>query len=420
MSDLAKTPGEIEDVLASVRRLVSDHAPARDDAPQRAAEAQSEEASSEAPASEPEQPNALVLTPSFRVTDPEDPWVPVPETSDAPEPQADAASDAEDLVSELMNADSEGNAAAEPHADTSVESEPAPEARDDADWQPDDRLASFDVVGSVDGDAVEDDRPLPEPWVDGQGDAEAAPTQPEDAVTEPLRLDGAHATDADFEPESDPADFESETGDDDWPESSAEAALLTLVARREPFSEASDAEAEPSKDDAEPEGNADTSEAVAADGEDAPADAEPEGDAEQPDAATVAPTEAAFAPVEDQHTSDATPHLREVGTLDVDEVARSNEEPAADEHAASEAPQPEPRHPEEPAADPVEDLGDERSPFTFPETDEGILDEDTLREIIVEVVREELQGVLGQRITRNVRKMVRREIRLALAAEDLE
>jgi hypothetical protein len=50
----------------------------------------------------------------------------------------------------------------------------------------------------------------------------------------------------------------------------------------------------------------------------------------------------------------------------------------------------------------------------------GLLDEDTLRDIIADVVREELQGVLGQRITRNVRKMVRREIRLALAAGELD
>ena len=70
--------------------------------------------------------------------------------------------------------------------------------------------------------------------------------------------------------------------------------------------------------------------------------------------------------------------------------------------------------------DEIEDLGEESTPFSFPDTEEGILDEETLRDIIAEVVREELQGALGQRITRNVRKMVRREIRLALAAEDLE
>lgn len=48
------------------------------------------------------------------------------------------------------------------------------------------------------------------------------------------------------------------------------------------------------------------------------------------------------------------------------------------------------------------------------------ISEDALRKMIAEVVREELQGVLGERITRNVRKMVRREIYKALAEQDLE
>ena len=44
-----------------------------------------------------------------------------------------------------------------------------------------------------------------------------------------------------------------------------------------------------------------------------------------------------------------------------------------------------------------------------------ILDEAMLREIVAKVLREELQGPLGERITRNVRKMVRREIARALS-----
>ncbi len=69
--------------------------------------------------------------------------------------------------------------------------------------------------------------------------------------------------------------------------------------------------------------------------------------------------------------------------------------------------------------DQVEDLGYSGATFGFGD-DDSVLDEEVLREIIAQVVREELQGVLGQRITRNVRKMVRREIRLALAAEELD
>ncbi|MFU8882786.1 MAG: hypothetical protein ACNA7Q_10495 [Rhodobacterales bacterium] len=52
--------------------------------------------------------------------------------------------------------------------------------------------------------------------------------------------------------------------------------------------------------------------------------------------------------------------------------------------------------------------------------DETILDEEMLRELVTDIVRQELQGALGERITRNVRKLVRREIHRALASHDLE
>ena len=44
------------------------------------------------------------------------------------------------------------------------------------------------------------------------------------------------------------------------------------------------------------------------------------------------------------------------------------------------------------------------------EDDEVLLDEETLREIVAEIVREELKGAFGEQITRNIRKLVRREI----------
>lgn len=43
-----------------------------------------------------------------------------------------------------------------------------------------------------------------------------------------------------------------------------------------------------------------------------------------------------------------------------------------------------------------------------------------LRELVVEIVREELNGVLGDRITQNVRKLVRREIHRVLTIQDLD
>ena len=46
------------------------------------------------------------------------------------------------------------------------------------------------------------------------------------------------------------------------------------------------------------------------------------------------------------------------------------------------------------------------------------LDEDVLRDMVAEIVRKELQGALGERITRNVRKLVRREIhRIVMSRE---
>jgi len=47
-------------------------------------------------------------------------------------------------------------------------------------------------------------------------------------------------------------------------------------------------------------------------------------------------------------------------------------------------------------------------------------DEVALRALVARVVREELQGDLVQRITSNLRKLVRREIRMILAAEKLD
>ncbi|MBW6418284.1 hypothetical protein [Celeribacter sp. PS-C1] len=52
--------------------------------------------------------------------------------------------------------------------------------------------------------------------------------------------------------------------------------------------------------------------------------------------------------------------------------------------------------------------------------DEEILDEEALREMIAQVIREELQGELGQRITRNVRSLVRREVQRALTLREFE
>lgn len=50
----------------------------------------------------------------------------------------------------------------------------------------------------------------------------------------------------------------------------------------------------------------------------------------------------------------------------------------------------------------------------------GTIDEEALRELVRDIIREELQGTLGERITRNVRKLVRAEVARALAVRDFE
>ena len=53
-------------------------------------------------------------------------------------------------------------------------------------------------------------------------------------------------------------------------------------------------------------------------------------------------------------------------------------------------------------------------------TELAVLDEAALQEIVRQMIRHELQGDLGERITRNVRKLVRAEINRALIARDLD
>ena len=75
----------------------------------------------------------------------------------------------------------------------------------------------------------------------------------------------------------------------------------------------------------------------------------------------------------------------------------------------------EPRPEPEPHAEPEDD---DDAPDLLAE--DPVLDEAALRDLVAEIVRQELQGALGERITRNVRKLVRREIQRAMTLQDLE
>lgn len=67
---------------------------------------------------------------------------------------------------------------------------------------------------------------------------------------------------------------------------------------------------------------------------------------------------------------------------------------------------------------PLERAMDEDLPDLFNPLATSEFDVDALRDIVAELVREELRGVLGERMTRNIRALVRAEIRRILEADD--
>ncbi|MCB2134999.1 MAG: hypothetical protein KDE08_03490 [Rhodobacteraceae bacterium] len=56
----------------------------------------------------------------------------------------------------------------------------------------------------------------------------------------------------------------------------------------------------------------------------------------------------------------------------------------------------------------------------FADPVDGAIDREALRALVSEIIRQEMQGPLGERITRNVRKLVRREINRALEIDEAE
>jgi hypothetical protein len=52
--------------------------------------------------------------------------------------------------------------------------------------------------------------------------------------------------------------------------------------------------------------------------------------------------------------------------------------------------------------------------------EDSIFSEDVLRELVRDLIREQLQGDLGERITRNIRKLVKAEIARVVAVQALE
>lgn len=161
MSEAAKSAEEIEDVLASIRRLVSGPA------------------GKSAPLSPPDSAPKLLLTPALRVSDPDDPWLPV----------ADTIADDADA------------------------------AEDDTPWDFEDRLADWGEIAESAEEAVDD--------AIAEGAQHGAPWMGQDRPTFRAKLTHLQSASA-----SASADFEAEAGDANWPGPGADQALRELAQAR--------------------------------------------------------------------------------------------------------------------------------------------------------------------------------------------
>jgi len=106
------------------------------------------------------------------------------------------------------------------------------------------------------------------------------------------------------------------------------------------------------------------------------------------------------------------------------EAARTVEEaPEKTSHSAASFAEDDPSNEDTTAEELAEDTGPDTADDGAYDADlSGLdgLDDAALRTLVAEIVREELQGALGERITRNVRKLVRREIYRILSSQDFE
>lgn len=395
MADAAKSD-EIEDVLSSIRRLVSEHQPperAPTTAPRQDAPADPEEAPDESAG-----PNEkLILTPALRVTDPEDPWVPI--TPRAAEEGAEEAGQAgASALPQTDGADWAADLLAGPQdaaATDDAEGAPGPD-------RPTDQRDTGEAFDATAQGALADGDVTPEP--DGPGgeapESEAADTDgdlQDEAAQEDVPLSFIRST-------SSVRDYEPEEGDNGFEAADLPAAMRDLAQSRAAQEGPRGGDSATSDRDAgrvrveivkaviadELQGRPDEADAIAQAGE-PPDPASEEAAQREPDAPGPDPAD------------DSRDSARDPAGNVTDFLAAAPEETGA---ALS-------------SGTGVEDLGEE-GPFTFPDDGDGFVDEDALREVIAEVVREELQGEMGVRITRNIRKLVRREIRLALAAQDLD
>ncbi|MCB1365775.1 MAG: hypothetical protein KDK02_16785 [Rhodobacteraceae bacterium] len=398
MSDpVSKT--EIEDVLSSIRRLVSEESWTE---PRRAAPPEKVEH------------GRLVLTPSLRVAD-------TPRSK--PDPQSPTAGKAPLRVAESGDARESADAAANtdgPAGPLAFLLEPETQAGDLAADPPSDRAGGDDDMSGPEADPTGEGAPWSDPSATLFASARSAVATPRE---EPHDAQAGPGPDPDAADAGDAEGGIGEAAQRDDPEPEAEAAQDGERAGTAPREEIADDPAEddgdtqagkPSARDRHDEPEPET-EAEPEIGQDVPEDA-PDGRQApgEPSGAFRAGTlnakiqalEAAIGRTRDQWEPDGTGMDDYAGTP-VETIQwedHDHEGPDAPADEADGAARPEPGTG---AADVLS-------------SDETFLDEDSLRELVADIVREELQGALGERITRNVRKLVRREIHRALTAQELD
>lgn len=406
---------EIEDVLSSIRRLISEDGrganaqnvgrrvtsqplPPPEPAPvdwdaEADAIAAAVSADAPEPAVEPQEPDRLVLTPALRVltNDPE-------ESADAPLPlENPQIAGVAALVSEVVEPEPEPETS-EPEQGSEPEMRHEPEPQASPEEGPE---LSADLSEDVEAQA----EPTPAPEIDEEP-AETAPEPLFAPVAETLAE--AIGRDVVAEPEAEP---------EPQPEASAEAVENTDAV--EDAEDTQDVIAVATEEDASSmdlRSRSDALQVLSAEVDEPAAEtpmAEPVEDAPVAEAEDVPPMV-----VEPQETNkaDLTHRFAELERA-FDREPVSDYEPELDDTAS-------PDDAGLTAPIPFRHVPRSEAPRPNPMVEEEIsgldLDEDALRDLIAEIIRQELQGALGERITRNVRKLVRREIHRALASQEID
>ena len=379
---------EIEDVLSSIRRLVSDgdKARTRDPAPVESEADPAHEAPEESAETPESKPARFVLTPALMVVANDS--APALTRDDAEDAQVEAeqADSDEDWVEELPDEPDTGQ-------DNVIQQNDADEA--------DDTTTDFEADRNVDNADIQDDVS----FSDDDAGAEHGAADDEDEIDTDVDDEAADVVWGSV-------DEARKIGLAAVPESADEKpAAVKTTDRSGLIASIAELEAAVSKDDH---------------------DYEPDGSetADEMMGETIAWPGSVKRNTEDaQDAEEADDPVEGEGKADQPETDESHmDQPETDQKDDAE------RLEFEHRSEPSEDLQQDASEEQFDEADDDYdddldglldagavtLDDEALRALVSEIVREELTGPMGERITRNVRKLVRREIYRILSSQEFD